>query len=519
MSLELLRKLQKLALFFLILFLPLNSIPIRFAIPGIGGDLSNYFFILGMMLLAYEYWKFGFNIERNAKIFFVTYIGWQVICLAHGLLSYEYNELLTLEQIPKLEFILSKLASYGINIEELIAIKAWLFLRFCKNIILLNNGVFLLCFYVYHLYKNDFTSAFNYVRNAIVCLFILMGSYSVIELAWLKFDLQIAKNILITINPYLYDPVSSHGWWPPLLWKNQLRSVFTEPSFFGIVSVLSLPLIWSLLFDKQYKKLSLFVVFYYTLMIAATNARTAIVLTIVELFLLCIFNIIIRKKDYLRSSCLIVLVSVLAFGINLINFNSILRNSAITIKNVNIQTKSDSNIINKAVKRYVTRNITSVANTSSRSNNARFANLVANLNTVAQYPIMGVGAGLKDAYIDRNLPKFAYKNREVLNWRKYMQNKGVLKSDYPALNNYANIAVQNGLVGLLLYLSVVGYLVVQLLKYNKFIFSDYSATMLVIAMIGLLGAGFSSAYFTICNGIVWGLLYCKLKEIKNNDLS
>ncbi len=59
MSFGTLRKLQKIALFCLILFLPLNSIPKRFAIPGIGGDLSNYFFILGMVLLGYEYFRFG----------------------------------------------------------------------------------------------------------------------------------------------------------------------------------------------------------------------------------------------------------------------------------------------------------------------------------------------------------------------------------------------------------------------------------------------------------------------------
>ena len=290
-----------------------------------------------------------------------------MICLGHGLLSYEYNELLTLEQIPKLEFLLSKLASYGINIEDLIAIKAWLFLRGSKNILLLNNIVFMVCFYIYHIYKDDFTNAFNDVRKAVTYLVVLMGTYSAVELLWLKLKLPIAKGFLEFVNPYLYDIVIVHGWWPPLLWPNQLRSICREPSFFGIIAVMCLPLVWSLVVEKKYKKIGLFVVFYYTFMIAATNARTAIVLTLGELFLLCLFNLFVMSKDYFRHSCIVVLVSVLAFGVNLININSFLHKN-------DVQTQS--------INSYVKSNVTSVADTTSRSNNARFASLVANINTI-----------------------------------------------------------------------------------------------------------------------------------------
>ena len=127
---------------------------------------------------------------------------------------------------------------------------------------------------------------------------------------------------------------------------------------------------------------------------------------------------------------------------------------------------------------------------------------------------MGIGTGLKDAYIDRNLPEFAYNNYEVRNWSRYMRNEGVLRMGYPPLNKYADVAVQNGLVGLLLYLSVPGYLVLQLIGRYKCVLTDYRAVMLVIAMSGLLAAQLSNSAFVICNGIIWGLLYCKLEEIK-----
>lgn len=502
MNIERLHCFQRLALFFLILFLPLNSIPKRFAIPGIGGDLSNYFFILGMGLLIYEYFKFGFTINRKVKFFFCTYIIWQLLCLIHGLYFYEYNELLTLNQIPRLEVILNKLASYGLVIQELTAIKSWLFLRFSKNILLLNNIVFLVCFYIWHLYKDDFDSAFSDVRRAVICLVLLMGSYSFIELLWLKFNLPFARAFLETVNQLLYDVVIVHGWWPPLLWNGQLRSISREPSFFGIISVMCLPFVWSYMFRKEIKKIALLGALYFTFMIAATNARTAIVLTIGELALLIGINVFVRQAEFLKKTLLVMVITILAFGFNLIDLKGMLNSSDVG------KVKSASN--------YVKHNITSVTDTKSRSNNARLANLVANINTIIEYPIMGIGTGLKDAYIDRNLPEFAYNNYEVRNWSRYMRNEGVLKSGgYPDLNKYADVAVQNGLIGLLLYLSVVGHLVINLIKKYKFILNDYRAVMLVIAMLGLLAAGLSNAGFVLCNGIIWGLLYCKLEETRN----
>ena len=412
---------------------------------------------------------------------------------------YEYNELLTLNQIPRLEVILNKMASYGVVIPELTAIKCWLLLRFSKNILLLNNIVFLLCFYIWNLYKDDFTSAFNDVRKAVVCLVILMGAYSFVELLWLKLNLQDAKDVLVNINPYLYDPVSSHGWWPPLLWKNQLRSITHEPSFFGILSIMCLPILWSLLFEKKYKYFVVVAIFYFSLMICATNARTAIIVAIGELFLLLTFCVFARKYEWLKNVGIILFAFGVAFTFNLINFKGL-----VTSEDVKVNSASN----------YVKSNIVSVVNTKSRSNNARFGNLVANLNVIAKHPIIGVGTGLKDMYIDRNLPEFAKNNAEIKLWSRCMREKGVLKSGYPALNKYADIAVQNGLVGLLLYLSVPGYLILQLIGRYKYVLTDYRVVMLVIAMSGLLAAQLSNSAFVICNGIIWGLLYCKLEEIK-----
>ena len=500
MRLEALHNLERRLLQLMIIVLPLNAIPQRFSLPGLGGDLVNYVCLLMIIALGYEYVKYRFSISKKAITFFAVFIAWQIICLAVGLITYEYNELLTLDQISKLEVILNYVSNFGIEINELAAIKSWLFLRSIKNILFINNLVFFVAFYIYHLYQNDFTKVFQDIRKAVVVLVVIMGTYSFIELLWLKLDLDFARSFLEFTNPYLYDPKTSHGWHPPLLWKNQLRSICTEPSFFGTISIFCLPLLWSLLYERKNKILSCLLIFYFTLMIAATNSRTAIILVFAEIICFGIWLLIARSKIILKNFVIILCISVLAFGVNLINF-----------KQLTNERNTQNTFV--AAEKYLQNNVVSITNVKARSNSARLANLVANLKVIKQHPILGVGNGLKDAYIDSNLPEFAYTNNEVKSWSRYMHNEGVLKSGYPALNKYADIAVQNGLFGLLLYFLPLLYILQRLYKNKSLISKNYNTVMLIIAMIALLGAMMNGGALVICNGIVWGLLFCKIKEI------
>lgn len=497
MSFELLKKLQKIMLFMIIICLPLNNLPKVFTLPGLGGTFSNYFAFAAILLLVYEYFKFRFEINKNVIKFFAAFVVWQLVCLIIGLVTYEYNELLTLGQIPKLNAILHLLSNFEISVDELLAIKTWLFLSFSKVILFTNNIIFFVVFYIWHLYKDNFSKAFSDVRKAIVCIVLVMSAYSFFELLWLKFNLQLAKSFLIIINPLLYDIAVTTGWWPPLLWENQLRSICSEPSFFGIISVLCLPFLWSLVFDGKNKFVSGVLIFYFTLMIAATNARTAVVLVIAEILLLSIFAVI--QKSLLKKFLIILLVSSLAFTANLVDYRQLLNYGSID---------------GISAEKYLERNVGSITESNARSNSARLANLIANLETIKQYPVFGVGTGLKDAYIDRNLPEFSYTNYEVRNWSRYMHNEGVLKAGFSPLNKFADIAVQNGLIGLILYFLPLLYILNKIFRLRKLIIYDSKTIMLIIAMVALLGAMMSNSALIICNGIVWGLLYCKVSSVK-----
>ncbi len=96
-----------------------------------------------------------------------------------------------------------------------------------------------------------------------------------------------------------------------------------------------------------------------------------------------------------------------------------------------------------------------------------------------------------------------------------MHAKGVLKSGYPALNKYTDIAVQNGLIGLCLYFCPLLYILKKLYENKRYLLRECNIIMVIITMIALLGAMISNSVLVICNGIIWGLLFCKIKEIEN----
>ena len=365
MELERIHRLERFLLFLMIIALPINCLPKKISISTFGQSLTGYFFLIALALLIYEFIKYRFYIPKRAIQFILIYLIWQCVCLAIGLYTYQYDNLLTIDQIPKLEWLLLKFKEYGIILPEISSIKWWLFGRTVKGIVVLENVILASMFYVYHLYRFNYRKAFEDFRKAITILVIMMSVYSFVELCWLKLNVKWAEEMLITINPFLYDVETTNTWWPPLLWKGQLRSLTREPSFFGILSIMILPFLWSYLFEKKHSMWSCLLLFYYCLMIFATNARTAIVVTLVQLLLLIVGVLLSKNMQYVKRVVLIIIITALAFGVNLINFKGFIQNQE-NISSIELLDSED----------YVDRNINSIANTTSRSNGARWSNLL-----------------------------------------------------------------------------------------------------------------------------------------------
>ena len=150
---------------------------------------------------------------------------------------------------------------------------------------------------------------------------------------------------------------------------------------------------------------------------------------------------------------------------------------------------------------------------NKRSNNARWANNFATIKVGLQHPIFGVGYGLKDAYVDSNLPEWSYNNIEVRNWSRYMHINGVLKSGFPTLTKFTGLFAEFGIIGILLYVLPIVYVLFKIFKQVS-LYDNINLICILISFLGSLAAMFSNTEF-LSFYILFGLLLCYIDEGKS----
>jgi hypothetical protein len=374
------------------------------------------------------------------------------------------------------------------------------FFRFFKDVIKGGILIFGLTLWIIHLYQGKWQEGFKDIRKAILILVLIMCTYSIVEIAYLNRSI-LATQILMAINPFLYDIQSAHHWWPPLLWEGQLRSICAEPSYFGIISTFTIPFLISFIFELKYYRASIILIFY-SLMIFLTKARTATVLYLGEIFLFIVGILRYYRKCWQRI--IVVLVSLLlGFLLNIMLPNLI----------SNISDNQDVQVeVNQQVEQYVDDNISSVAS-NRRSNRARLASITAQIKVGLQHPIFGVGHGLKDGYVNDNLPEWAGDIDEVRNWSRYMYMDGILKSGFPSLNKFTYLFCEFGFLGLISYLIPILYIIIKIFKGN-YLENNINLCCVTIAFLGSLAAMLSNFEF-LSFYILLGLLLCYIDGAEN----
>lgn len=469
MNQKLLQKMQRMMLFLTIILLPLSNLPKTVTFSSIGQTASLYPLFFSLFLFIVEYTKYKFVVRKCFVFFVCVYASWQIICVVNGVLIYPYYNLIEVEQAGKLKYIIEHVPIF---IGEENAIKIWSFIRECKNAMLQTAILFVVPCQILHLYSGELKKAFRDIRKAVVVLVCILGIYSIPEIMFLKLDNRFASLILEWLNPLFYDVQSAHGWWPPLLWPGQLRSICTEPSYFGIIATFCIPFCWSYLNESgNIKYVALYI--YFIFMLFMTKARTALGIYGGELALLILSCLNYWDKKLLRTIALILVTTAVAFSANLINWR-------------------DGSTIDG--EEYFNENIASVAEKGARSNTARFANTLATFKVGAEHKIFGVGKGFKDAYITEQLPEWSYNDPEVRNWARYLRTEGISKSGYPTLNYYATAFAESGIFGLGLFLLPVFYVFYSAYKKRREL-KSLDAVIVLVVFCGQLAAMLSNTYF------------------------
>lgn len=463
---------QRFFLGLVLIFSPFVMFPVH--LPMIGSSIDHLFLLLGYALFAYEIFiqKKSFNrIEKCSFIFLVVSTVWMAITNITGVWNYPYYGQIDLMQMENFKNFFDN-ASTFIPLDDLLCIKSWLSYKAVRSSLFEIFYAYFISLWVYHIYKNNWKLVFRDLRQTLLVLCGVLICYSFFETDYLTGG-TVGKTVLEKINPLYMDIANSHGWWPPLFWNGQLRSMFCEPSFYGIFAAMALPIFFSFYYDEKVQASSVLGRIMYpflVIMLVLSKSRTGNILFIGELFLLAFWEIVFYRKQWKRFLS-IGLVTCLAFFAGL---------------GISTQFQSFQSFDNKtvSVENYLEQNVTSVTG-DQRSNSARRANTRATMRTALQHPLFGVGHGMKDMYLLHNLTSDELEVPEVKNkWTKYMYEKGPLKSAYPVLNRLAGVFVEEGGIGLLLYIFPIVFLFWQLLK-HKWLLNDTSIACTTIALCGL----------------------------------
>lgn len=289
--------------YFLCLTMPFLFVPKVLHLNFIGGPIGTMLMIYSI-LLAFIYTLYCYKKDNKIFInkgifvkFIILYIIILIVSLIHGLIIYPYYDLIfngPPNQIEKLPKLINLLSAYNIRINEKILLGAWMIARFFKSLIFEIVYTFGFSYIMYCWYKNDPQNALKIIRNSIYFISTIIILYSFIELFFL-FGYDWAKNILINVNPILHEIKANFEWWPPLLWDGRMRSIFPEPSQFGMYTAFIIPFLWSNILNNNHKILNLILVCIITLFVFLTQAKTAVLLLLGEMLLLTIYVLYRRK--------------------------------------------------------------------------------------------------------------------------------------------------------------------------------------------------------------------------------
>ena len=494
-------------------FLQLNTIS-----NGFAGNFTWYFLFILMIIWIYQKYLENFIIEEK-DYRYIKYIFCLIIVFFFsniwGLFSYPYyNELLSgpSSQIEKLPAVLALLNNHGIQIDEKHLTMIWLEVRAIKSTILYITYTFGFSFVLYQFFKKDWNYYFNLIIKVTIASITLLCMYSVIELFYLA-GFNFAKNILSTINPMIHPIAVDHGWWPPLLWKGQLRSMFSEPSRMGNYLAFAMPFLWGkcLMFDRKKKALITLIAFY-TFMIFMTKARTAVAMYWGIFALLFLGVVYIHKKKLFKNFFILCGITVLSL--------------VLSIGFINVTTQNSNKNQEMTIASYMEDNVESLGSANKRSNGARYALIRANVKTGLEHPILGVGNILISAYTVHNFNEADFENTEVRMWVTNYHKMGVLRYGFDAMNEYVSRFANNGILGLIVFILPLSYILLNLFKCFRTAKGDEQLKIMIVG-ISLIGSAIAG-----CNGSLtllytyWVILafsyamvhgICKEKCVEQNE--
>lgn len=498
-------KIRNTIFFLLVFFLAFNNIPKPLQLNFIGGPVGSKL-VVYPLLAAFAY---TFYCQYKCKNIFadvkplLKYVG-VFICVMLlstivGLYNYPYYDLVLngpVDQIEKLPKVLAFCHAHGFNVDGKQLMQVWIIARQLKGVLMEAFWCFGGAYMVYLMCKDNRKKTTDIIGNAILCSAVIIIVYSLIEVAFLAHS-NVAAKILSTINPYIHAIKDDGKWWPPLLWNGQLRSIFAEPSYYGIYMAFALPWFWYEICNKK-SKLYVIVTFILTFFLFLTKARTAFMLHLGELVILSLCLVLFfRNKTAFKQLGKVVAISCVAFIA-----------SNIFIAQCMNKQGTQAISIETSMAEYVESNAASLANPDKRSNRARYSVMEADFKIGLDHPFLGVGKGLRSSYMPDYFSEKALQNGEVKMWLRFREKLGIMRSGFPTLGEYTSRFAESGILGLGIFLLPIFVLLRKLYTQIKTSTDKMLYITFAVSFCGILAAGIGdSLNITYCYWFLLGLGY------------
>lgn len=449
------KKYDKLALIFIfciILFIGFGNVAYPRFINIIGtnfaGMLSWYFLVgLGIYTLFLQYIK-KIPIVDNSKYFMirylVIYISAIILSLFVGIYTYPYFD--------TNYFINANSGSFGVInnfsnkvdlvVNDQLGTTISFVFRNLKNSILTIIYTFGGSYIMYLYIKRDFDKYWKYINRAVIISSLIVIMVTIIEILY-YYGNSYAKDLLVTITPYFHVIKISDGWWPPLLWdKQQIRSIFPEPSHIGNYMAFVIPFIWGKYLASNSKKYTIFYGFYslsLAVIVFLSQARTANAVYFALLVLLLFWSIFIHRI-FIKKVLSIIALSITALFISI----TIINGMTVDINN--------SHVDNLHIEKYLDNNLNSLNKNDMRSNGARFGLIKASLALSKEHILLGIGPGMGTLYMVDVFERENNDNGEINMWIDTVKSKGVLSKNINAMNDYLTRLMEQGVIGSIIFI-------------------------------------------------------------------
>lgn len=301
-----------------ILLIPFHTGHIALSISifgSMGSKLSIFPIMIGLCLFLCQYIKKReWYVPKICSTFFCIFLVWQIFSLIHGLLIFPDWQEISANQFKKLDFLLSILSSKGIFLDTLVIGHTWWAIKLIFTHILEYVVTYGVIIWGISLFYRNREISFQILRYGILSGAIICSIYSVIEFLYL-FGSYDAMTILAHINSWIYDIEISHGWWPPLLGGNRVRSIFAEPAYMALYMTVTIPFLLAQIRIAKTKKWFWKVLFAMQLfMMWGTNSKTAMGILLTEALSAIIFFHLRRKKVSLKQAFFPLLIISLLCG-------------------------------------------------------------------------------------------------------------------------------------------------------------------------------------------------------------